>query len=650
MHVYLPRLSYRRFVLILLAVTCAVSLLLFGNYLFSHHPHQAYAQTPAVNAAILVVQSLDDGPPSPGDPSCGITCTLRDAVRTANALAGADTIVFADGLAGEITLVSTLIVTDDVTIEGPGTALLTISMPGNDFNNRRVLQISGTAAVTLRGMTIQRTGDEYGGGIRNLGDLTIEDIVVTNSDYNGAGGGLYNSGALTVVNSVISDNRGLQGGGIFNAGSVIIVDSRISGSNSTSLSGEGTAIRNAGGVISMTGATIEHNLRSDAVANYDGGRITIEGSTFENNVSSGLRNEGITSTLEIRNSDFISNGGISIVNGGSIGGGPAGGDVSVTGSTFEGPALLNRNNGSVTLLDSLLTRSEDGKGGTAIINTGVGSTFTMSNTTVTDNFLTGLDYQGAGIINERGGVFLIEQSAISNNRADEDSVETVNDHDRCGGILNHGDNTSADAPTTMTIRNSTISGNRALRSGGGLCAISGLPDRVKVTVIHSTIVNNRALEPRGDDEGGGGIFILNGDVTLVNSIVASNYRGEGTVLDNIFQDPNNLGTVTTQGVNLSDTQPPGFGVNDLTNEAPLLGPLSDNGGPTATHALLSGSPALDAASGDMCPDIDQRGEPRPADGNDDTIAACDIGAYEAQGAPPPIDYEDLFLPVIQSGT
>jgi len=649
MHAYLPRLSYRRFVLILMAVTCAVSLLLFGNYLFSHHPHQAYAQTPAVNASTLVVQSLDDVPPSPGDPSCGITCTLRDAVRTANALAGADTIVFADGLNGEITLISALVVNDDVTIEGPGADLLTISMPGNDFSNRRVFLIN-PVAVTLRGMTLQRTGDEDGGGIRNFGDLTVEDVVVTNSDYNGAGGGLYSSGTLTVVNSVISNNRGLQGGGIFNAGNLIIIDSRISGSNATSLSGEGTAIRNVGGVISMTGAIIEHNLRDVAVANYDGGRITIEGSTFEGNLQGGLSNEGITSTLEIRNSDFISNGGFSIVNGGYIGGGPDGGDVSVTGSTFEGSALLNRNNGSVTLLDSLLTGNQGGRGGTAIKNSGAGSTFTMSNTTVTDNFLTGLEYQGAGIINERGGVFLIEQSTISNNRADEDSEETVNDNDRCGGILNHGDNTSADAPTTMTIRNSTISGNRAMRSGGGLCAISGFPDRVKVTVIHSTIVNNRALDPRGDDEGGGGIFILNGDVTLVNSIVASNYLGEGTTLDNIFRDPDYLGTVTTQGVNLSDTQPPGFGAGDLTNQAPLLGFLSDNGGPTATHALLSGSPALDAASGDECPAIDQRGEPRPADGNDDAIAACDIGAYEAQGAPPPIDYEELFLPMIQSGT
>jgi len=68
---------------------------------------------------------------------------------------------------------------------------------------------------------------------------------------------------------------------------------------------------------------------------------------------------------------------------------------------------------------------------------------------------------------------------------------------------------------------------------------------------------------------------------------------------------------------------------------PLLGPLADNGGPTLTHALLSGSPAIDAAHPDGCPSVDQRGAPRPVDGNGDGVAACDIGSYEAGTAAPP---------------
>jgi hypothetical protein len=57
---------------------------------------------------------------------------------------------------------------------------------------------------------------------------------------------------------------------------------------------------------------------------------------------------------------------------------------------------------------------------------------------------------------------------------------------------------------------------------------------------------------------------------------------------------------------------------------PRLGPLVDNGGPTRTHALLLGSPAIDAASTPDCPTTDQRGVLRPQG------AACDIGSYERQ--------------------
>ena len=75
---------------------------------------------------------------------------------------------------------------------------------------------------------------------------------------------------------------------------------------------------------------------------------------------------------------------------------------------------------------------------------------------------------------------------------------------------------------------------------------------------------------------------------------------------------------------------------DLIGLDPLLGTLADNGGPTETHALQAGSPAIDAADPAGCSGIrnfqlhtDQRGHPLPWDGDADGTAVCDIGAFEA---------------------
>jgi hypothetical protein len=77
---------------------------------------------------------------------------------------------------------------------------------------------------------------------------------------------------------------------------------------------------------------------------------------------------------------------------------------------------------------------------------------------------------------------------------------------------------------------------------------------------------------------------------------------------------------------------------------PMLGPLANNGGPTWTHALLPGSPAIDAGSGVHCQAFDQRGYDRPVDGNGDGVAGCDIGAFEFD--PDRDGVNKIFLPLI----
>jgi hypothetical protein len=84
-------------------------------------------------------------------------------------------------------------------------------------------------------------------------------------------------------------------------------------------------------------------------------------------------------------------------------------------------------------------------------------------------------------------------------------------------------------------------------------------------------------------------------------------------------------------------------VNLLTGN-PNLGPLQNNGGLTPTHALNPGSAAIDASGVNAaCPAADQRGLPRPQDGNGDGSAACDLGAYEVYISPP-TDW--LYLPLV----
>ena len=102
------------------------------------------------------------------------------------------------------------------------------------------------------------------------------------------------------------------------------------------------------------------------------------------------------------------------------------------------------------------------------------------------------------------------------------------------------------------------------------------------------------------------------------------------------QDSSNcFGSVPSHGYNpSSDGSCESYEPGDLHNVNPLLGPLQNNGGPTQTNALLTGSPAIDAGNPAGCTDgnghllgIDQRGMPRP---DHEDQGGCDMAAYESQ--------------------
>jgi hypothetical protein len=239
-----------------------------------------------------------------------------------------------------------------------------------------------------------------------------------------------------------------------------------------------------------------------------------------------------------------------------------------------------------------------------------GGIFNAQTLTVQSSTLSGNHgFYGGGI--KSTGTFLMFNSTLSGNTAiSPDGLFGIG-----GGILNTG--------AVAAVHNSTISGNSA-QSGGGAELDNSLEfDNCTITQNHCD----------SDDNGlglGGGIYVFQSQVALHNTIVADNFRGSGTATDSdIVIDQGTTSPFSAN--NLIGTGGSGFITNGTLGNLvgvvdPGVGPLADNGGPTLTHALLPGSPAIDAGAGDRGSTGDQRGAPfvNVAGG------AVDIGAYEAQ--------------------
>lgn len=190
---------------------------------------------------------------------------------------------------------------------------------------------------------------------------------------------------------------------------------------------------------------------------------------------------------------------------------------------------------------------------------------------------------------------------------------------------------------SLTVVNSTLSGNQALTGGGGGYYQSSDQDNppIETSFINSTIASNEA------SVSGGGIALgITETVMISNSIIASN---TAPINADLFNDSNSgFGIGTSLIGDVGSSTIADNGGNQLGGDGspvidPLLKPLADNGGATETHALQSDSSAINSGNNAICTaspvnGVDQRGNGRPQG------TTCDMGAFELGST--------LYLPII----
>ncbi len=275
---------------------CAVGLLLTGVL--------------SLSAVVLPAQeagaATDTVTNCSGDP--GTAGSLPNEIAGAGA---GDTIVFSLSCS-TITLTSTIVISQDLTINGPGQTSLAVDGGGTT----EPFQVS-SGTVSISGLTIQNGSGTDGGGIENSGNLTVSNSSLASNSATGGGGAIDNSGGgtLTVTSSTLSGNSaGTGGGAIDNSGSgtLTVTSSTLSGNSAGT---DGGAIDNLGTV------TVEEStLSGNTAGNYGGGiesndaTMTVDSSTVSGNsaISDGggvdIEDDDAHGMSTIDNSTVTSNG------------------------------------------------------------------------------------------------------------------------------------------------------------------------------------------------------------------------------------------------------------------------------------------------------------------------------------------------------
>ncbi len=362
-----------------------------------------------------------------------------------------------------------------------------------------------------------------------------------------------------------------DGGGIVNYGALSLVNSVVAGNLAT---GSGGGIDNHGRL------TLEQSTIARDTASFGGGGIrncadcllTITGGAVQDNVGSGVASLG---------------GAVSVS--GTLMSGNSGPALSL----FQGTATVNR-----------VRLARNSGGGVSIFN----GHLSVTDCTFAGNGFDQVD--GGGISASDGSRVTVTRSTFSGNAAHR------------GGAIYAEAFGFGRLDTQVDVINSTISNNTASVAGGGVLT-DNFEDEAPamVRLVHTTVVRNRASE-------GGGLDIQQGSIFPINSVVALNQAASGPDVFNAVADGGNgarsslIGDGTASGIVNADGNIVGKVSPHSAAIDPHVGPLADNGGATLTHALLTGSPAIDAAEAADCRPVDQRLVARPRG------PACDMGSYE----------------------